>query len=35
MATRADWRVVLRLYRGPLLLILFVFLMGINVYGWR
>jgi len=32
---RNDWRVVVRLYRGPLLVILFLFLMGINVYGWR
>lgn len=24
-----------RLYRGPLLIIEFLFLMGINVYGWR
>ncbi len=30
-----EWRVVFRLYRGPLLIILFIFLMGINVYGWR
>ena len=30
-----DWRIVYRLYRGPLLVILFIFLMGINVYGWR
>merc|ERR1711971_657514 len=30
-----DWRVVVRLYRGPFLLILFLFLMGLNVYGWR
>ncbi|ODN00179.1 Xenotropic and polytropic retrovirus receptor 1 [Orchesella cincta] len=33
--SRDDWRVVFRLYRGPLLLVLFIFLMGINVYGWR
>merc|ERR550519_956369 len=32
---RNDWRVVVRLYRGPFLVILFLFLMGINVYGWR
>merc|ERR1719283_332041 len=32
---RNDWRVVVRLYRGPLLTILFLSLMGINVYGWR
>lgn len=30
-----DWRIVARLYRGPFLLIVFMFLMGINVYGWR
>lgn len=32
---RDDWRVVFRLYRGPLLIILFIFLIAINVYGWR
>ena len=32
---RDDWRIIFRLYRGPLLLILFIFLLGINVYGWR
>merc|ERR1719427_191010 len=31
----SDWRVVVRLYRGPFLVILFLALMGINVYGWR
>ncbi|XP_033330944.1 solute carrier family 53 member 1 [Megalopta genalis] len=30
-----NWRVLCRLYRGPLLMIQFFFLMGINVYGWR
>lgn len=30
-----DWRVMVRLYRGPLLLVIFLFLMGINVYCWR
>eukprot|EP00092_Neocalanus_flemingeri_P019686 GFUD01021321.1.p1 GENE.GFUD01021321.1~~GFUD01021321.1.p1 ORF type:complete len:609 (-),score=153.00 GFUD01021321.1:1150-2838(-) len=35
VAGRNDWRVVVRLYRGPFLVILFLFLMGINVYGWR
>ncbi|KAJ1525327.1 hypothetical protein ONE63_010149 [Megalurothrips usitatus] len=30
-----DWRIVFRLYRGPLLVIQFIFLLGINVYGWR
>merc|ERR1719341_287217 len=35
LAVKNDWRVVVRLYRGPFLVILFLFLMGINVYGWR
>merc|ERR1719209_2854806 len=35
VAVRNDWRVVVRLYRGPFLVILFLFLMGINVHGWR
>lgn len=30
-----NFRVALRLYRGPLLVIEFLFLWGINVYGWR
>ncbi|KAG1675108.1 Xenotropic and polytropic retrovirus receptor 1 [Nymphon striatum] len=30
-----DWRIVFRLYRGTFLIILDVFLLGINVYGWR
>lgn len=30
-----NWTVLCRIYRGPLLLIEFLFLMGINVYGWR
>lgn len=30
-----DWDVALRLFRGPLLIIEFLFLWGINVYGWR
>lgn len=33
--SRDDWRIVFRLYRGPLLIIEFLFLMGVNVYGWR
>ncbi|XP_077506786.1 solute carrier family 53 member 1 [Amblyomma americanum] len=33
--TRDDWRIVFRLYRGTLLVILFMFLIGVNVYGWR
>ena len=32
---RGDWRVAVRLYRGPFLVILFIFLMGINVHFWR
>ncbi|XP_046733958.1 xenotropic and polytropic retrovirus receptor 1 homolog isoform X2 [Diprion similis] len=32
---RSDWRVLCRLYRGPLLMVQFFFLMGINIYGWR
>jgi hypothetical protein len=32
---RGDWRIAVKLYRGPLLAIIFVFLMGVNVYGWR
>jgi len=35
VAVRNDWRVVVRLYRGPFLVILFLFLIGINVHGWR
>lgn len=34
-ADDVNFRVALRLYRGPLLLIEFLFLWGINVYGWR
>ncbi|XP_022670027.1 xenotropic and polytropic retrovirus receptor 1-like isoform X3 [Varroa destructor] len=32
---RNDWRVVFRLYRGTCLVVIFLFLIGINVYGWR
>lgn len=35
METGDDWRIVFRLYRGTFLVILFLFLIGINVYGWR
>lgn len=31
----ANLTVAFRLYRGPLLIIEFIFLIGINVYGWR
>ncbi|XP_066940120.1 solute carrier family 53 member 1-like isoform X1 [Macrobrachium rosenbergii] len=30
-----NLQVVLRLFRGPLIIILFLFLIGINIYGWR
>nr|XP_023021886.1 xenotropic and polytropic retrovirus receptor 1-like [Leptinotarsa decemlineata] len=32
---RDDWIIVIRLYRGPFLIIEFLFLWGINIYGWR
>ena len=34
VARRSDWPVVIRLFRGPLLIVIFLFLLGINVYGW-
>ncbi|CAG2104582.1 unnamed protein product [Medioppia subpectinata] len=30
-----EWPVVVRLFRGPLMIIVFLFMIGINVYGWR
>lgn len=30
-----DWEIAVRLFRGPLLVIEFLFLWGVNVYGWR
>lgn len=30
-----DLKVTFRLYRGPLLIIEFIFLIGVNIYGWR
>ncbi|KAB0796916.1 hypothetical protein PPYR_10977 [Photinus pyralis] len=30
-----DWRIACRLYRGTFLLIEFMFLWGVNIYGWR
>lgn len=33
--SRDNLRVAFQLYRGPLLVIEFLFLMGVNVYGWR
>ena len=29
------WLTVVRLFRGPLHITLFIFLIGINVHGWR
>lgn len=33
--SRENLKIAFRLYRGPLLVIQFLFLMGVNVYGWR
>lgn len=33
--SREGLKIAFRLYRGPLLIIEFLFLMGVNVYGWR
>ena len=33
--TGDDWRIVFRLYRSSLFIIVFIFLVGINIYGWR
>ena len=30
-----DWRIATRLFRGPILIVEFLFLWGFNVYGWR
>ena len=30
-----EWTLGIRLYRGPMLIILFFFLIGGNTYGWR
>lgn len=30
-----DWRIVTRLYRGPFLIIIMLFLFAFNVHGWR
>jgi hypothetical protein len=32
---RDDWLPALRMYRGTFLVILFIFLLGVNTYGWR
>ncbi|XP_055689274.1 xenotropic and polytropic retrovirus receptor 1 [Lutzomyia longipalpis] len=34
-APKDNWRAAVRLYRGPFLIVEFLFLWGINVYGWR
>lgn len=31
----AYWLAALRMYRGVFLVILFIFLLGVNTYGWR
>uniref|UniRef100_A0A1Y1L9U8 EXS domain-containing protein n=1 Tax=Photinus pyralis TaxID=7054 RepID=A0A1Y1L9U8_PHOPY len=33
--TSENLKIAFRLYRGPLLIIEFLFLIGVNVYGWR
>lgn len=33
--TGENLKVTFRLYRGPLLIIEFIFLIGVNIYGWR
>lgn len=33
--TNKDWEIGIRLFRGPLLIIGFLFLWGVNVHGWR
>ncbi|XP_031627974.1 xenotropic and polytropic retrovirus receptor 1 [Contarinia nasturtii] len=33
--TTENLKIAFRLYRGPLLIIEFIFLIGVNVYGWR
>lgn len=36
--SEARWeilKIAFRLYRAPLLIIMFIFLIGINIYGWR
>jgi len=34
-ASGVDWHPALRMYRGMFLVILCIFLLGINTYGWR
>ncbi|XP_018563543.1 xenotropic and polytropic retrovirus receptor 1 isoform X2 [Anoplophora glabripennis] len=34
-STSENLKVAFRLYRGPLLIVEFLFLIGVNVYGWR
>lgn len=35
LPSKGDWKVPVRLFRSQLLVVLFTFLMGVNVYGWR
>lgn len=30
-----EWQSALRMYRGTFLVFLFIFLLGVNTYGWR
>jgi len=30
-----NWRIIVRLYRAPMMIALFLFFMGLNVQGWR
>jgi len=32
---QVDWVPALRMYRGVFLVVLFIFLLGVNTYGWR
>lgn len=34
-STGDNLKVAFRMYRGPLMLIEFIFLIGVNIYGWR
>lgn len=35
MEKEEKWSIVIRLFRGPMLVTIFIFLLGINVYGWN
>lgn len=34
-ANDSDWQAALRMFRGSFLVFLFLFLLGVNTYGWR